>query len=264
MKRLHTHSQHFLRSPTLVKELFGHSNLRAGETVIDIGAGSGVITSVLAQKVNQVIAVEVEPTTLAILRKNVEKYENVHVVQGDFLTMDLPQTPYSIFANIPFHLSSPIIERIITTDRPPRLAYLIVQKQFARKLVATDNRFFTGQLGMLLGARYDVRIRKPLKKTDFWPHPAVDTVFLEIKRLDTPRITPQEFAAYQKMTVSCFSDPHAYRRLPLVSQGISPEKKPSQLTIDQWVGLFHAHSEKPATKYRPVSPAKFGRKRTGR
>ncbi len=239
MKRLHTHSQHFLRSPALVKELFGHSSIKSHETVIDIGAGSGVISAVLAQRVAKVIAVEVEPRTVEILKRNTNKFPNVTVYDKDFLSMPLPKEPYSIFANIPFHLSSPIIERLIFTDQPPTKAYLIVQRQFAKKLVSDKPETFTSQLGMLLGARYEFKIRKPLRKTDFWPHPAVDTVFLEIKLRQTPLVAPEKFSAYQRMTQECFSDPKKYLALPLDSQGLA-DTPPSRTTIDKWVALFEA------------------------
>lgn len=242
MKRLHTYSQNFLRSPTLVKELLGHSKIKPSDTVIDIGAGSGVISSVLAQRVKKVISVEVESKTVEILRRNTSKHSNVTVYHGDFLTMKLPNEPYNIFANIPFHLSSPIIDRLIHTENPPQKTYLIVQKQFARKLLASDNRFFTGQLGMLLGARYETRIRKPLRKTDFWPHPSVDTVFLEILLRKEPLISPKNFPSYEKMTTECFSDPRKYTKLPLHRLDIKEGTKPSQLTIDQWVKLYQMSS----------------------
>jgi 23S rRNA (adenine-N6)-dimethyltransferase len=238
MKRLHTHSQHFLRSPALVKELIGHSKLKKHETVIDIGAGSGVISSVLAGRVARVIAVEVEPQTANILRNNMRQFDNVTVHEASFLNMELPKEPYSIFANIPFNLSSPIVHRLIETDRPPRTAYFIFQKQFARKLVASDTTHFTGQLGMLLGARYEVKIRKPLRKTDFFPNPAVDTVFIEMVHRDTPLVPTKRFADYERFTVECFSDPTIYRKMPLAEAGISAERKPSQLSLEQWVNLF--------------------------
>lgn len=241
MKRLHTYSQNFLKSPSLVKELIGHSKIKKNDTVIDIGAGSGVITSVLAQRVAKVIAVEPEKNTLEILKKNISKFNNVEVHAGNFLKMKLPTDLYNIFANIPFHLSSPIVEKLIETDTPPQKTYLIVQKQFARKLVATDNRFFTGQLGMLASIRYDIKIRKPLRKTDFYPRPAVDTVFIELILRTEPRIDLSLYSKYKEMTIKAFSTPAIYKKLPLAQAGISPEKKPSELTIDQWVKIFEEY-----------------------
>jgi 16S rRNA A1518/A1519 N6-dimethyltransferase RsmA/KsgA/DIM1 with predicted DNA glycosylase/AP lyase activity len=112
MKRLDSHSQHFLRNPRFVAELVGHTSIKKSDTVYDIGAGSGVISSVLAERCQKVVAIEIEPRTAEKLRANMAGLPNVSVYEGDFLTMPLPDSPYKIFANIPFHLSSPILHKI--------------------------------------------------------------------------------------------------------------------------------------------------------
>ena len=239
MKRLHTYSQNLLRNPQLIKELFERSNIKRGATVIDIGAGTGTISSVLARQVKKVIAVEFEPRMFKKLRENMEYYPNVTVYEGDFMTMELPTTAYSIFANIPFHLSSAIVNRIIETDRPPEQVYLIVQKQFGRKLIAdTDPEHFTSQLGMIVGARYETKIRKNLDRTDFLPHPAVDTVFLQMMRRIEPLVKKSRFEAYKTFTTECFSDPKKLAKLPIETVGLEKGGSPSRLTITQWVHLF--------------------------
>ena len=88
VKRLDSYSQNFLVSPRLVLELIGHSNLRKNDLVLDIGAGSGVISSALARRVRQVIALEAEPHTADKLRHNMAKFPNVEVVEADFLKWD--------------------------------------------------------------------------------------------------------------------------------------------------------------------------------
>ncbi len=97
-------SQHFLRGPKLAGFLIGHSNIKKRDTVIDIGAGSGVITAALARRCAQVIAVEPDHETAELLRRNVARFENVKVVEQDFLSMNLPSGDYKIFANPPFHI----------------------------------------------------------------------------------------------------------------------------------------------------------------
>ena len=136
-------SQHFLKSPRLALILIGHSNLKKHDLVIEIGAGSGVITSALAHRVNHVIAIEPDPQTAQKLKTNLEKHhiENVTIVQQDFLDYELPNTPYKIFSNPPFHLSSKIIHRLIETPNPPDAFYLILQKQFALKLLNTSRNY---------------------------------------------------------------------------------------------------------------------------
>ena len=178
-------SQHFLKSPRLALILIGHSNLKKRDLVVEIGAGSGVITSALSHRVRQVIAVEPDHATAEKLCENLKKreIENVTVIEKDFLELELPREPYKVFSNPPFHLSSAIIHKLIESNNPPEAFYLILQKQFALKLLNTD-RHYTSQLGLKLIQVYNTRIRLPLKPTDFTPPPAVPTVLFEAKKIN--------------------------------------------------------------------------------
>lgn len=237
MKRLAHQSQYFIRNPRLISSLLTRTTIQRADIVYDLGAGSGVISSVLAHHCKQVIAVEAEPRTAELLRKNMAKYPNVEVYHGDILAMELPETPYKVFANIPFHLSSAIIRKLTETAHPPDAVYLIVQKQFANKLVA-DSTHFTSQLGAMIGPLFTARVRKKLLRTDFWPHPAVDTVFLELTRRKKPAIPLERMASYRQFITDCFSDPKVFATMPQEVAGLPTAIKPSQLTIDQWLVLF--------------------------
>lgn len=232
MKRRHEYAQHFLRSPRRVAELVGHSSIKRTDLVYDLGAGSGVIASVLARRARHVVAVEAEPRALAKLRANLAAQPNVDVVAGDILRVAFPAEPYKIFANIPFHLSSDLIRYLVTRPTPPVAIYLIVQKQFAYKLRA-DDRGFTGQLGTSIAPWYRVRIRKHLLRTDFTPPPAVDTVLLELTPRAEPLLPLPQFAAFESFTARCFADQIYFTRL---SQSNTP---PSQTSVKRFVELFH-------------------------
>ena len=184
MSRDHTLSQHFLRNPRLALILIGHSNLKKRDLVVEIGAGSGVITYALSKRVRRVIAIEPDAMTATKLRNNLAKRgcENVEVAEMDFMEYELPREPYKVFANPPFHISSAIVHKLIEDANPPEAFYLILQKQFALKLLNTD-RHYTSQLGMQLIRDYQTKIRLPLRPTDFTPPPAVPTVLFEAKRI---------------------------------------------------------------------------------
>lgn len=239
MKRLAHYSQYFLRSPRLIKELVGHTNISRDDLVYDIGAGSGVISSVLAERCKTVVSVEFEPRMAAKLRENMAEYPNVDVREGDFLAMELPAGPYKVFANIPFHLSSPILRKLTEADNPPAAIYLVVQRQFANKLLPDSDRF-TGQLGMMLGPLFAARIRKRLQRTDFWPHPNVDTVLLELICRDQPLLPLEKMSAYRKFVEKCFADPRQFAKAPRKAVGLPDDIKPSQMKLVQWVELFNA------------------------
>lgn len=189
--------QNFLKSPKLALFLIGHSNIKKRDLVIDLGAGSGVITSALARRCKKVIAVEKDPETAKKLRANLErqKISNVEIFVGDLRELKLPNIPYKIFANPPFSLSAEVFYKLLNLEnrdgqivelenknhRRPDAIYLILQKQLALKLIITE-RHYTSQLGRILAKNYATRIRLPLKETDFTPPPRVPTVLFEAKQ----------------------------------------------------------------------------------
>ena len=237
-RQVATHSQHFLRNPRLIAELIGHSNIRRGDLVIDIGAGSGAITAVLTRRCRQVLAYENEPSVLNKLQQNMRRHKNVKVIAQDFLLAKLPDEPYKVFANIPFHLSSDIVRKLTSDDlHTPQAIYLIVQKQFAQKLVPSD-RHFTSQLGTQLAPWWQTRIRRPLRRTDFTPPPAVDTVLLELKPQSEPLLSTLERDEYQSFVAKCYASQKAFAAVPRTKASINPERKPSELTPEEWVRLY--------------------------
>ena len=238
-RQVATHSQHFLRNPRLIAELIGHSNIRRGDLVIDIGAGSGAITAVLARRCRQVLAYENEPGILNKLQQNMRRHKNVKVIAQDFLLAKLPDEPYKVFANIPFHLSADIVRKLTNNDEThtPQAIYLIVQKQFAQKLVPSD-RHFTSQLGAQLAPWWQTRIRRQLRRTDFTPPPAVDTVLLELKPRSEPLLSTLERDKYQSFVAKCYASQKVFATIPRAEAGINPERKPSELTPEEWVRLY--------------------------
>ena len=93
-----------------------------------------------------------------------------------------------------------------------------------------------------IGPFYTARIRKPLRKTDFTPPPAVDTVLLELKKREQPLLQDSEVDNYRNWLVECFHDIRYFRSQPLSGANISTEKTPSQLTLDEWLQLWHYRS----------------------
>jgi len=146
--RKHELDQHFLKSPRLALMLIGHSNIRKNDLVLEIGAGSGVITTALAKRCKKVIAIEPDEETAKKLEENLQKYqiENVEVIKKDFLEVELPDAPYKVFANPPFRMSAEIFYKLLNLENRegnivkksenasmayPKSIYLILQKNLA-------------------------------------------------------------------------------------------------------------------------------------
>ena len=254
MARLHTHSQHFLKSPAVVERFIHKLNLSEHDTVIDLGAGSGVISAAVSKEVKQVIALEIEPRTLEVLKENMALRPNVKVLNKDILAFIPPKDGYKIVANIPFSISSAVVTRFTEEVPPAHSMHLILQRQFAHKLVpGTDH--FTSLLSAKIGPWFTVRIIHQLDKNDYTPPPAVDTVLVEITPRKNPLIAPSEAKSYREFVTRCFERQKFFATLPRERVGISAELRPSQLSLSQWQQLFKTATlgkrpTKPQGKYR--------------
>lgn len=167
------------------------------------------------------------------------RHKNVKVIAQDFLQAKLPDESYKVFANIPFRLSADIVRKLTNNNEmhAPRSIYLIVQKQFAQKIVPSDWHF-TSQLGTQLAPWWQTRIRRPLRRTDFTPPPAVDTVLLELKPRPEPLLPTLERDEYQSFVAKCYASQKAFAAVPRAKASINPERKPSELTPEEWVRLY--------------------------
>ena len=237
MARKHRISQNFLRSPRISLMLVGHSNIRKRDFTLDIGAGSGVFTFALSKKSAQVLAIEFDRETFKKLQNNTKNLENIEVLCADFLRFNLSKLPknYKVCANIPFHLSSPIIQKLTNDQNSPKSIYLILQKQFARKLIVSDKNF-TSALGVRIFPFFESKIKKPLQKSDFTPPSAVETVFFEMKRREAPLISKEEQPIFNDFIKKMFAVPEFYKKN---CQPKFKTKKPSELKGEEWLEIWN-------------------------
>lgn len=164
-------------------------------------------------------------------------FDNVKIIEQDMLSLSIPEQPYKVFANIPFNLSSDVVRKFTEANNPPKSMYLIVQRQFARKLVP-GNDHFTSQLAAQISPWFSARIRKPLRRTDFTPPPNVDTVLLEIKPREEVLLDKNLAVSYRKFIERSFAEQKYFMSLNQAKANISSEKTPSQLDQNEWLRLF--------------------------
>jgi len=100
------HSQNFLKDPAFVENLINKADIDHNDSVVEIGPGKGIITKILAEKAGRVIAVEVEEKLYTKLKDKFKDRKNVKIIKADFLKWQLPSSPYKVFSNIPFNLTT--------------------------------------------------------------------------------------------------------------------------------------------------------------
>ena len=151
-----------------------HSNL-----IVEIGPGTGNLTKLLIQKVNKVIAVEIDQTLVQHLTKL--KLENLELINQDIRSFDFNKinSPYKIVANIPYYLTSRLIRLISETSNRADLVVLLVQKEIAERLNATKGKYSI--LGLSAQIFWDVRLGPIILRDKFEPVPKVDSQVVILK-----------------------------------------------------------------------------------
>lgn len=242
--------QNFLTEPRLVKRLVRLSSIGASDVVYEIGPGKGIITAELARSAQRVIAIEKDPSLVRILRQRFRESTKVEIVQRDFLEFEIESPNSKIFANVPFNLTTSIVRKIVCSRANPREAYLILQKEPARKFAGTSGETL---FSLLAKPYFEFRIIAQLRRADFHPRPNVDAVLLRISRRTQPILRDQDasdfraFVSYgfgrcRQNLRSAFKPIFSYEQWKRVSREIAfPVKAtPTELTFDQWLELYFA------------------------
>jgi len=259
-------SQNFLVDRRAIDALVHGSGAGAGDLVVDIGAGNGLISEALARRGAQVLAIERDPALVRRLRAKFATWPAVTVLEDDVLTAPLPAGPFRAVANIPFGITTKILRRLLDDDGLVR-ADLIVQAEVARKRG-------TGGRGTLLNAGWEPWLEfgtgARIPAAAFRPVPRVDTAVLIVTRRDPPLVDPAARRDYTDFVTAAFEGAHPTvasalaRAIPRTrfselarKLGFAAGALPSELGVDQWVGLFLAAGPARGGASR-VSPSRNG------
>ena len=170
--------QNFMVESSLYGKLCNYSALSSSDVVLDAGAGFGFLSCFLADKCKTVIAVEKDPKVAKALREQVKNNGNVTLVEGDVLKEALPEFN-KVVAIPPYYLSSHLITWLL--DRRIDCAVMILQKEFANRLVSIVGCEDYGWLTVLTYQHAEVEVLEAVPKEAFYPQPEVDSVIVRIK-----------------------------------------------------------------------------------
>jgi 23S rRNA (adenine-N6)-dimethyltransferase len=196
-------SQNFLRDRELVKSLIRASGISWKDSVLEIGAGSGIITEDLLSLSRKVIAVEIDKGLYTLLSGRLGDNKSLELIYGNFLDFELPKEPYKVFSNIPFSITGEIIKKLLFSNNPPESCNLIVQKEAAEKF--TVNQRKNSMLSILFYPWFEIKISHTFKRTDFNPIPNVDLCLLQIIKRPTSLIHNDDLSKYRDYVVFRFT-----------------------------------------------------------
>lgn len=190
-------SQNFLVDRDVLEEIVETANLTSLSNVLEVGAGTGVLTRELVQRAGHVVAVEVDTRAQTLLQETVGEAENLRLLTADVMRLTPAQLAeafgqtnvkpfrYDIVANLPYHLTSHFLQHFLEFPLPPRSFTLLLQREVAERIAAEPGDMSLLALSVQVYGAPTVVATVP--RTAFWPAPKVDSAILRIDRHEKPR-----------------------------------------------------------------------------
>lgn len=171
--------QNFLIDKNVLNKIITASDLKPGDTVLEIGPGIGTLTQELAKNAKQIITIEKDRTMVEILKETLTGYKNIEVIQGDALKIFNSQfSNYKVVANIPYYLTSNLIRNLLENKNQPSEIVLLLQKEVAQRICSNPPDM--SLLAVSVQFYAEPKIISYVSKNCFWPSPKVDSAIIKI------------------------------------------------------------------------------------
>lgn len=248
-------SQNFLTDAAALDAIVEAAELRPGDRVVEIGPGLGVLTRRLLAAGAHVLAVEIDVRLAGWLRSELGGVPGFELIEADALVLNPRECfagePFKLVANIPYHITSPLLHAFLEGDRPPDLAVLLVQLEVAERIAAPPGGM--SYLSVFVQNIADADLAARVPAAAFEPTPKVDSAVLRLRRRPDPpipagpsrdpfyRIVQAGFRQRRKQLHNGLG-----RELPLrpgavdaalEACAIDPARRPQTLAVDEWACL---------------------------
>ncbi|HEY9642401.1 MAG TPA: 16S rRNA (adenine(1518)-N(6)/adenine(1519)-N(6))-dimethyltransferase RsmA [Coleofasciculaceae cyanobacterium] len=265
--------QHWLRSETALAQIVDAAQLQKTDRLLEIGPGTGILTRQLLPRVQSVVAVEIDRDLCKLLVQKMGKTENFLLLEGDFLSIDLPpllsafpnfQHPNKVVANIPYNITGPILEKLLGTIAQPNpepldSIVLLLQKEVAERLCAKPSSRAFGALTVRVQYLAECQWICTVPAQAFQPPPKVDSAVVRLiprlpeilalqpRQLDT--LVKLGFATKRKMLRNNLQSVVDRDRLTVLLESlhINPQARAEDLSIANWVALSNKLNEEPVS-----------------
>lgn len=247
-------SQNFIKSKDLIRKILSEkTSIKPDDIVLDIGAGKGALTIPLSKVSKKVIAYEYDSSLANELNRNLIDFNNVKIIEGDFLKSALPTTEYKVFSNIPFSLSADIVNKLFLDENPPLDAYIFFEKGAGYRFLGLPYSK-ESVLSMKLKCGFKGEIVHQFSKFDFQPIPDADIILVRFLKIPESN---KSFASFEDETsFVAFITRVFYKNKHILKNALETEftfnqikriKKdlkldltipPSQLDFTKWVEIY--------------------------
>ena len=234
----HSLGQNFLLDDRFLSGLLDEIDVRPEDRVLEIGPGAGVMTALLAERAEKVLAVELDERLAPVLSDVLAPHENAKVEYCDFLRCDVDALTartlgeqYRVVANLPYYITADILTKLVGAKNPPASIAIMVQKEAAQRLMSEPGSKQWCALAATVRAYGRAEVVEEVPPERFDPAPHVVSCFLKIDAWDEPIVSPKDEALYRRVVQAAF----AMRRKTLANNlktsfGVSQEQTQAVLS----------------------------------
>jgi len=201
--------QNFLVDEGVVDAIVAAAGVRPGDAVLEIGPGIGTLTQGLLEAGAKVVAVELDQRLVRVLRETLAGYEDVRVVHGDILKINIPQqmaiAPYKVVANLPYYITTPILLLLLEQRLPVSVLVAMVQKEVAQRMVAAPGGKDYGALSVAVQYFTVPEIVLTVPPRSFIPAPAVESAVIRCTVRERPPVEVADEAAFFRVVKAAFA-----------------------------------------------------------
>lgn len=247
------YGQHFLHDQDVIDKIIRAAELDAGQRVVEIGPGQGVLTKQLLERAAQVQVMEIDRDLVAGLQQR--QHPGLVIHQGDVLKLPwselLVEPPYTLVANLPYNISSQVVFRLLDHRHLfPRMV-LMFQREVGQRLIAPPGGKNYGILSVLCQLWYRIEVVTLVKPGAFRPPPRVDSIVLAFDLLPAPRVDPVDEKLFRKLVKGAFTQRRKTLRNSLLAAGfaadaidsalagaqVNPRRRGETLTLEEFSTL---------------------------
>jgi 16S rRNA (adenine1518-N6/adenine1519-N6)-dimethyltransferase len=204
-----TLGQSFLVDLRILERIGEIAELSGQDEVVEIGAGLGVLTTFLGERVKRVIAIEKDPRFIDKLKEITVPFGNIELVHQDALGIEFKKfylgNKLKVVSNLPYSVSSPILIKLLDEREVFSLMVLMVQKEVGERIVASPGTKAYGSISVLIQTYMDAEIKLHVPPSAFWPQPKVESVVLKLIPLSSPRVNVPDERFFRRVVKAAFS-----------------------------------------------------------
>jgi 16S rRNA (adenine1518-N6/adenine1519-N6)-dimethyltransferase len=237
--------QNFLIDGNILQIILREADIRRDEIVLEIGPGLGILTEELLDHAKHVVAIEKDRRLCGYLR---QRFPELDLIEGDAVEVPLPRCD-KVVANLPYNISTPILERFVEGEPKPRAIVVTLQREVAERLTAKPRTKEYGALTVFTQLYYHVTVAHIVSPKCFFPSPHVESAIVTLNRRD-PRVKLEAGAAFHKIVRLGFNQRRKmlYKLLAefdevdaaFAAASVPPRTRAEELGLDQWIKLANA------------------------